>query len=331
MWKDTVKKALIHSASAKINVGRTLITVSGSVITPVAEEAPTLAKQGEASSSSSALLIKSGVPTSSLGPLPPPPLPRPLLALPNGQRTIPVYIIAFNQYTLVKQTVEQVSRFPGFLEPVIVDNASTYPPLVAYYESSECKCRVVRSPRNYGHMVVTYLLWDELPTYFAITDPDLYWPHMDRLPLDFAVRLALLADQQRKVKAGFALSISPLLCFTNPRVRPWECAFWRPLVSTASLKSVGHLFSEEEEVFDAPINTTFAVYNKSRLSPKLSLSPVCNDPTFLSAVRVSGRYTAVHLPWLERGTLELPPSVQEQPSEEVAYYHQQRAQNPPPT
>jgi FkbM family methyltransferase len=131
--------------------------------------------------------------------------------------------------------------------------------------------------KNYGHLVLFRdEIFNTVPQYFALTDPDLEYP--ESLPYNFIETLANLTDEFNVAKAGLALKIPDLIdsypdiYYERMTIRDWEKQFWN--------KSIEH---PNLEIYSAPIDTTFAVYNKS-INNQLCL-------------RVAGIYMAKHLPW----------------------------------
>ena len=60
----------------------------------------------------------------------------------------PVFIISYNWLTYLKNIIKDILRMGG--TPVILDNASTYPPLLDYLKELEKDYLVYRSPHNLG-------------------------------------------------------------------------------------------------------------------------------------------------------------------------------------
>jgi hypothetical protein len=48
--------------------------------------------------------------------------------------------------------IDQLSKFPG-MTLYVIDNKSTYPPLIEYLKSIEGTVKVLYQPENYGHKV----------------------------------------------------------------------------------------------------------------------------------------------------------------------------------
>lgn len=187
-------------------------------------------------------------------------------------KSVPVFINTRDRVACLRSLVEWLER-AGHENITIIDNASTYPPLLAYLEAS--RHRVIRSPDNLGHTS----LW-KLPElhpvimsdWFVYTDPDVI--PSEETPLDAVFRFRqLMQSYPHILKAGFGLRIDDLPdhYHLKQRVVSWESGLYGREV--------------EPEVFEADIDTTFALYRPG--------VPYCYGP----ALRTMGRYQARHLPW----------------------------------
>ncbi|MCE9623096.1 MAG: glycosyltransferase family 2 protein [Actinomycetia bacterium] len=155
----------------------------------------------------------------------------------------------------------------------LIDNDSTYPPLVEFLSTTEH--RVVRSGRNWGSRapwLTGTIQRVARNRYFVVTDPDVV-PD-DECPLDALDYFRSILDRHLDLhKAGFGLRIDdlPERYALAADVVAWETQFWeRPI---------------EPGLYAAPIDTTFALYRPMR---RHSDSP---------AVRTGAPYLARHLPW----------------------------------
>lgn len=164
----------------------------------------------------------------------------------------------------------------------IVDNASTYPPLIKYLEKSVYT--VHRLNKNYGHMVVwKSKLFDDIINHqvYVVTDPDIA-PNPN-LPPDFLSRMYhILKEYSGITKVGLALRIDDLppdAPFTQS-TQAWEKQYWeRPL-------------QNQKDMYLADIDTTFALYRAGKgwlLKHK-----------FYHGIRLGGNYTARHIPWYKK-------------------------------
>jgi len=203
---------------------------------------------------------------------------------------IPAYIIAKDRLSMIRNTVEQCQRLD--LVPVIVDNASTYPPLLEWYNTYPCS-KVFLSEQyqqSYPHRNV----WKHILTnvhdfiekwnteYYVVTDPDL---ELSTLPDDTIEVLKRGLISGCVHKCGPSLDISNVHQDWHEKVIEWEQQFWeRPV----------ELFSDSQIYYEAPIDTTFALYNIYNASEQKYWD--CSA----KALRVGAPYMVHHIPW-ERG------------------------------
>lgn len=202
------------------------------------------------------------------------------------QAEIPVIIPAFNNPTYLRNILVQLQKL-RLQNIIVVDNVSTYPAMNDLLSEISREVSVVRNEENRGarHVILDEKIVSLLPPLFCVTDPDLQFN--DELPSDFLAELVLLTEKYAVGKAGFSLDISEryelrddgfLINGRQYAIREWEQQFWEtPLGPLAG----------GDPVYRAPIDTTFALYNKKYYSP---------DRMF-EAIRVGGRYACRHLPW----------------------------------
>jgi FkbM family methyltransferase len=216
------------------------------------------------------------------------------------QKSMPILIPAFNSVTYLRATVSELRR-RGFQNLVVVDNASTFPPMLEYLSQIDREITVIRLRDNRGprDLFLDRKNFVSLPQYFCITDPDLEFN--PALPEDFLCELAVLTEEHQVGKAGFAISLADrekmqedVFEVGTNRARIWEreAQFWEQKIG---------LTSTGDEVYRAGIDTTFAVYNKRYFDAS----------HYWYAVRVAGKYTCRHLPWYKETGL---------PAEEEEYY-----------
>lgn len=177
-------------------------------------------------------------------------------------------IINFNRLELTKATAIWCASMG--LEPIIIDNCSTYEPLLEWY--AHCDFKVVRMDKNYGHKVIwTNWMFRELgiKDKYILTDPDL---DLSGVPRDF---LEVMEEGLKKYpkfeRIGLSLEIDDLPNNDLGRqVYKHELRFWnKPL---------------DELYFDAEVDTTFALQKIGMYSTYNSL-------------RINKPYTARHIPW----------------------------------
>ena len=208
------------------------------------------------------------------------------------ERPIPVFIISYNQPSYLRNMVAQLIRLQvSPSEITVLDNASTNPQLIEYLEDlQEAGGGIVRLERNLGpHEIFAPEVGVDWPEVFALTDPDLEFnPSM---PTTFREDLLAIACACRVWKCGLALSLVDAEQFlegtyvSGMSIADWESQFWRHRAEVQR-EAAELLTRASAEVFRAEVDTTFAVYRRDY--PKGS---------FLESVRVSGSYSARHLPW----------------------------------
>ena len=222
--------------------------------------------------------------------------------LKNFQDKIPVFLISYNNAVYVQNSVVQLNRFD--ITPVVIDNNSTdesSKSILSELEKSG-KAHVIFAKKNFGHMVgFLNPVFEILPEVFAYSDPDLMFNK--KLPKDFLNILADLTKRYKVFKAGFALELIdeemkdlkikkecgfPRIYTKELGIKEWEERFWRM-----------KLEHPQFDVYQADIDTTFAVYKKSNYLEN-----------FFDGVRVGGDFCAVHLPWYPK--LELLSKEQKQ-------------------
>lgn len=173
----------------------------------------------------------------------------------------------------------------SYVEPIIVDNASTYPPLLSWYETNPC--RIIRLSNNCGHLAP----WQQGcvlcshthkvlfgTNYYAVTDPDLDFTGVPKdVVYECIEGLKTVPDAN---KCGVALKINDLPSNqkTN-KVIELESRFWKKPIN--------------ERFFHADVDTTFAVYNCDTLHSKAMNWTPC--------IRTNYPYVAKHLPWYYLG------------------------------
>jgi hypothetical protein len=215
----------------------------------------------------------------------------------------PVFINSFNRPTYLKSIIQQFNKY--LIKPIIIDNNSSNPEVIDYLNKfNNEKFFLIRFNQNLGHNVIFIKdIYDHLPNYFAYTDCDIKLN--DNLPKNFLKELSDLTNIFRSYKAGFALDINSanLKSLKNKfgnNIKEWESHFWA--------KQLKH---HELEIFSAAIDTTFAVYNRQNEN-------LCGGKKKHNAIRVAGKYTAIHLPWMKYDPM---------PDSELKFYMENDSKN----
>lgn len=205
-------------------------------------------------------------------------------AIPTVQNTS-VFINNRDRLTTLKQLILWLEK-KGFQQITVIDNASTYPPLLEYYEN-ELRHRLIRLEENIGYLSLweTDIFSKDVHGYYLYTDSDII--PADDCPDDFLqIFYRGLIENPDIDKVGFSLRIEDLPDH-NPmraRIKQHEQQFWR--------KKRGDLY------FSAPIDTTMALYR-----------PHVRGGWWRPALRTAPPYSARHLPWYEN-PINRPPDEQ---------------------
>lgn len=196
---------------------------------------------------------------------------------------VPIFIINRDRVGYLKKLLTWISRARDFekknfidLLPIVIDNQSTYPPMIQYLREITGFARVVYfdgnrkmcSPWDSG-MVDEY----KAP-YFVITDNDIL-PE-DDCPLDAVSHFMEMMMRNKDLdKVGFGLRLDDV---------PKEHAKYEMIMNNEK-DHWNHRFNKS--YFFAPIDTTFAVW---RYGLGYSIG---------ACLRSDSPYIAKHLPWYE--------------------------------
>lgn len=164
-------------------------------------------------------------------------------------KSIPIIIISFNQYYYLKQLIAFLLQ-KGYHNIVIIDNNSTYKPLLDYFDQIKDAITIHRLQDNFGHLS----FWKHKSLfniyskgYYVVTDPDIV--PIRECPEDFLLTFRNLLDKAYdRTKVGFSLKLDDIPDTNRNKkyILEWESQFW---------KSKIHPFA-----FKAEIDTTFALY-----------------------------------------------------------------------
>lgn len=195
-------------------------------------------------------------------------------------KSIPVLIISYNQLFYLKQLVQFLQN-NGCNNIVIIDNYSSYQPLLDYLKEIESEVKVYRLTENYGHNVFSLrqdLFKEYQKGYYVITDPDIVPDTC--CPDDFMTVFKKLLDSEFRVKkVGFSLN-SKDIPENNPQ-KPFIIERQKKYNELADKDKLGNYYAD--------IDTTFAMYR-----PKIyNFLPV---PLF-SGIRTKSPYIAKHGGW----------------------------------
>lgn len=191
--------------------------------------------------------------------------------------SIPIIIINYNRLADLKKLIKFLLD-RKHKNIVIVDNTSTYTPLLEYYEHIKDKVTIEFMDQNYGHLV----FWNNADLnkkyssgYHIITDSDIL-PN-ENLPSDYLhTMISKLHKYTNVTKVGFALQINDIPDSFAPKetVIDWEKQFWENEI--------------EKDIYKAALDTTFALYYPNY---KIKI------PAFYRGVRLAGNFMARHEGW----------------------------------
>ncbi|MGM0932660.1 MAG: glycosyltransferase family 2 protein [Bacteroidota bacterium] len=192
-------------------------------------------------------------------------------------KSIPIIIISFNQLFYLKQLVGFLQKH-NYNNIIIIDNNSTYKPLLNYFESIGSSVTLHKLKENHGHLV----FWEKKELfekyskgYYIVTDADIV-PEPN-CPSDFVSYFKKILNRNPKItKVGFSLKIDDIP-ETNPnkeKVIKWESRFWNN--------------KDKEGNYKADIDTTLALYR-----PGYSYK----EQDFYKAIRTKKPYLAKHGGW----------------------------------
>ena len=188
---------------------------------------------------------------------------------------IPIIINNFNRLDYLKKLLCSLEN-RECENIIILDNKSTYPPLLEFYKQT--KHRVIFLNKNYGYRA----LWKSgiykqfIHNFFVYTDSDL--EIIDTCPANFMAFFKKTLQRNKSCKkVGFSLKIDdiPKHYKLKKEVINWEKKFYE--------NKKGDMF------FKAPIDTTFAMYQPYSFKHTAS-----NIPLML---RTEVPYQMRHLPW----------------------------------
>lgn len=193
---------------------------------------------------------------------------------PNDVKKIPIIINNYNRLSYLKKLIDSLTK-RGYNNIIILDNKSTYPPLLEYYES--CPYRVIRLDKNIGYRAIWLSgVFEEFKnSYYVYTDSDMEIE--SDCPDDFMEYfISILNKYPLSQKVGFGIQIDdlPNHFINKEKVINHEMQFWKNEVAPG--------------VYRADIDTTFALYR-----------PFCKGVAskYHETYRTGKPYIIKHLPW----------------------------------
>ena len=194
----------------------------------------------------------------------------------KNYKNIPIIINSYNRLSYIVEITSYLTD-RGYKNIYIIDNASTYPPLLDFYK--KCPFRIFFLNENVGHLS----LWKSglykkfIRDYYVYTDPDVI--PIKECPEDFLLHFQNTLRKYKEVKkVGFSLKIDDI---------PDNYAQKRQVIEWESLHYKNKIGND---YYLAPIDTTFALYRPWAWGG-------VNER--YKNLRTEYPYTAKHLPWYE--------------------------------
>lgn len=189
---------------------------------------------------------------------------------------IPIIINSRDRVTMLKKMIEWLVQLKDSYI-VILDNDSTYEPLLEYYKEIKDSIEIKYLKANLGSTALYKVKEQDnhKSDIFIYTDPDLF--PIDECPLDVIEHLKkpLMEHKFNKVGLGLEINDLPDHYDLKQKVINWEKQFWeRPY---------------DSNFFHAGIGATFALYHKSHVSGK--------EHNVHNCLRSNYPYIVRHLPW----------------------------------
>jgi hypothetical protein len=196
---------------------------------------------------------------------------------------VPVFIISFNRLACLQKLVAWLES-AELAEPIIVDNGSTYRPLLDWFDGIRGTIPILDFKDNYG----PYRIWEQrlfdahttpAQPFYVVTDPDIV--PIAECPKDAIPRLVDTWKELRCPKVGLSLRLEtiPDTLPTGAEIRAWETT----LQSESALRSRGA--GRLPRCYGSLLDTTFQVNHRDLLPPSYG-SP---------GIRLAHPYQADHL------------------------------------
>jgi len=183
---------------------------------------------------------------------------------------IPVIINNRNFLTWPKAMVERIKEYDGVGEIIIVDNDSTYPPLLEWYATNPCRIERLNDNLGMGAPWVSEVVKKLNGALYVLTDPDM---GLEDTPDDTLLYLfdKLNSLQLDKVGLGLDWQIVEKKSPYYERLNVYEKNRW------SNSPVIDGVYTEVQ------IDTTFALYNV--------------DHYFIGGGSTTFPYVARHYPW----------------------------------
>lgn len=191
-------------------------------------------------------------------------------------KNIPIIINNFNRLECLSLLVSRLER-DGYKNIYIIDNNSTYPPLLEYYQTLPYKIFYLKQNVGYLSLWKTGLFKQFKRSYYVYTDSDVIPSNIS--PSDYIEHFYRIMQKYKNAqKVGFGLRLDnlPDTYMHKNEVIKWENQFFK--------------IELDEKIYKAVIDTTFALYR-----------PYVHGPANFYAlqIRTGYPYLAEHHPWYQ--------------------------------
>lgn len=216
----------------------------------------------------------------------------------NKVHDIPLIIPTFNNVTYTRNIVDFFYK-KNFSNIIILDNASSFEPMIDYLNVLCKDLDVVFQKNNYGpRQINDESIYKLLPEYFIVTDPDLGFN--SKFPVEFINILVEISNAYSVFKVGSALNLD----IQHPNILDNEYIIHNATQTIRSIEQSYYVNKVGENnkfsIWKAPIDTTFALYNKKYMTKN-----------FFDGLRLDGIFLADHYGWFN------PPPI---PEKELLFY-----------
>lgn len=195
-----------------------------------------------------------------------------------NHKNIPIIIISFNQLYYLKQLIDFLKKH-NYSNIVIIDNNSSYPPLLDYFDTIETTVTLHRLNENFGHLVFweNKELFDKYSKgYYVVTDADIV--PVENCPDDFMLKFKRILKRNSTItKVGFSLKTDniPDSNLNKNKIIKWESQYWKN--------------KNKDGDFISHLDTTFALYKPGFINYQ--------SKDFYFSIRTNLPYIAIHGGW----------------------------------
>jgi len=201
-------------------------------------------------------------------------------------KDIPIFILNLDRFEVTKMLVESLQK-RNYNNITIVDNLSTYPPLLEWYPKSGVEVFINNVSMTCNGALYRLAFEHKLDRFlkpimagpYVWTDSDTI--PVDEVPEDFLEDLAEVVNKHQKHKVGMGIKLDDLpdTFYKKQEVINHESIFWGRL---------GTIEGEKMPVYIGPTDTTFCVYRQGT-------HPLQGNTA--TGIRSGAPYLVKHIPW----------------------------------